>query len=280
MKNICKEILITLGVIRLRRIFRRYMFATSYYQSSKKIIHRWIWKDTEESNFYYSISELNRRHLADLISNITGETPEKIEFYFKEIESNTRLSSYIEEEFSRSDYPKSIKVEFGRRIGWYAIARITKPKYIVETGVDHGIGSILLCSALIKNSEEGYVGQYIGTDINKDAGQLLKKPFSEFGKILYGDSIETIKKLTQSVDLFINDSDHSAEYEYGEYQAIHRNLSKGAIILGDNSHVTDKLSKFSRENGRNFIFFSEKPENHWYPGAGIGFSFNCSKNDV
>ena len=36
---------------------------------------------------------------------------------------------------------------------------------------------------------------------------------------------------------------------------------------------TIKLSVFSKENGRKFIFFKEQPLNHWYPGAGIGISF-------
>jgi hypothetical protein len=73
--------------------------------------------------------------------------------------------------------------------------------------------------------------------------------------------------------LFINDSDHSADYEYAEYEVINPKLSQSAIILGDNSHVTDKLSLFSRLQARNYVFFSEKPDQHWYPGAGIGISF-------
>ena len=44
-------------------------------------------------------------------------------------------------------------------------------------------------------------------------------------------------------------------------------------MIGDNSHVTNKLAEWSVENGRKFLFFSEKPQEHWYPGAGIGVSF-------
>ena len=47
---------------------------------------------------------------------------------------------------------------------------------------------------------------------------------------------------------------------------------KNSFILGDNSHVADCLTKFSRISNRNFIFF-RKTQNHWYPGAGIGISF-------
>ena len=50
-------------------------------------------------------------------------------------------------------------------------------------------------------------------------------------------------------------------------------LSKTGIILGDNSHSTDKLIKFSIENNRRYILFREEPLNHWCPGAGIGVSY-------
>ena len=110
----------------------------------------------------------------------------------------------------------------------------------------------------------------------RDAGKLFSGVYQSAGEILYGDSIETLKTLSTPIDLFINDSDHSSEYEFLEYEAIKPNINSETIILGDNSHVTDKLALFSRENGRDFLFFAEKPENHWYPGAGMGISF-CAK---
>ena len=87
------------------------------------------------------------------------------------------------------EYGKEIKFAYGRRIGWYAFVRILKPKLIIETGVDHGVGSCVLTSALLRNKQEGFQGSYLGTDINKQAGKLLKEPYSSVGKILYGDSI-------------------------------------------------------------------------------------------
>ena len=86
-----------------------------------------------------------------------------------------------------------LRVDFGRRLGWYAFARTMKPKIIVETGVDKGIGSVLLCSALLKNKEEGFEGRFFGTDINPEAGYLLNGKYAEVGKILYGDSINTFR---------------------------------------------------------------------------------------
>ena len=151
--------------------------------------------------------------------------------------------------------------------------RATKPKIVVETGVDKGLGACVLTAALMKNSEEGYTGYYYGTDINPKAGYLLSEPYSELGRVLYGDSIESLQKLNESIDIFINDSDHSAEYERREYETVQGKLAPAAIILGDNAHTNDKLLTFALATGRQFVFFQEKPLNHWYPGAGIGIAF-------
>ncbi len=105
------------------------------------------------------------------------------------------------------------------------------------------------------------------------AGQLFSGKYATVGKILYDDSITSLKSLEEEIDLFVNDSDHSGEYEYQEYLTIADKLSIKGFILGDNAHATNSLSRFSREQGRKFVFFAEKPEGHWYPGAGVGVSY-------
>jgi hypothetical protein len=123
----------------------------------------------------------------------------------------------------------------------------------------------------MRNAQEGFHGRYLGTDIDPAAGGLFCEPYDAMGTILY--PIESLSVLDATIDLLINDSDHSAEYEGREYRVIAPQLSEQAIIVGDNAHVTDELLKFSREAGRQFLFFSEEPANHWYLGAGIGLSY-------
>ncbi len=213
--------------------------------------------------------------MACTISLVTGETLKTVNNYFKEIEEDQKLKEHILTMREKSDekyYADNKSIFYGRRIGWYALVRITKPKLIVETGVDKGLGSVLLCSALLRNEEEGFEGNYIGTDINPKAGYLLNKPYSKVGQIHYGDSIESLKQLNVKIDLFINDSDHSADYEKMEYEIVKSKLSSHGVIVGDNSHATDKLAQFSVEQERRFYYIHEEPRNHWYPGAGMGIS--------
>jgi hypothetical protein len=251
------------------------MYAMSYYNKKYIQILKWGLHSKETANYTYDLTEGNILYLAQTISVVTRTDSKKIIEYINEARNNEELKQHIRNTTMKSPHKEyaDLQVEFGRRLGWYAFARTLKPKIIVETGVDKGMGSVLLCSAILKNKEEGFTGQFFGTDINPEAGYLLTGKYAEVGKILYGDSIKTLSQFSEKIDLFVNDSDHSTDYEYREYMTIRDKISENAVLLGDNSHISDKLSIFSDETNRNFLFFREEPRGHWYPGAGIGISF-------
>lgn len=271
-----RKILSVLKRVWVLNFVRRLYRASTFYNGKYIEILKWGFRSNEDTNFTYDLSRENKKYLAQSIALVLGKEYSEILEYIKEAESNENLKEHIISVISSSKEGRFAdkEIRFGRRLGWYAFVRALKPKVVVETGVDKGMGSVLLCAALEKNEKEGYSGKFYGTDINLKAGYLLSGRYKKFGEILYGDSIETLSNFKQVIDLFINDSDHSAEYEYNEYKTIKPLLKSESIILGDNSHVTSKLSDFSIEEGRRFLFFKEEPLNHWYPGAGIGISFN------
>lgn len=238
-------------------------------------LFRWLFTSKETTNFTYDLEDLNKEYLASLIADITNERFDVIMSYIKEIESDDTLRKHIADATIKSGlaFKADREVRFGRRIGWYAFTRALKPGIIVETGVDKGLGSCVLTAALMRNHQEGHEGKYYGIDIDRKAGYLLAGDYANYGSILYGDSIESLNKFDGLIDLFINDSDHSAEYEAEEYKAIVNKLSPDAVILGDNSDATNTLLAFSLKTNRHFVYFRENPKNHWYPGAGIGISF-------
>ena len=254
----------------------RTKMALNYYRTPMLNLFRWLFKSKETTNLTYNLDRDNQRYLASLIAHVTGSSYSLIAGYIAEAEADDALRRHISHTTSQSPLGAVADrdVKFGRRLGWYAFVRVMKPKVVIETGVDKGLGACLLAAALMRNKEEGYDGKYYGTDINPEAGYLLTGRYAEFGRILYGDSIESLSAIDDPIDLFINDSDHAADYEAAGYETVAGKLSAGAVILGDNCHVTDKLLNFSLKHGREFIFFGEKPADHWYPGAGIGISFD------
>jgi hypothetical protein len=251
-------------------------WAFNFYIESKVFEYaKWLEASDESSNYTYDLR--NYHHLYGWIDAVTSCGLDVAKKYINEITSDLELASYIQaaeiESKSKDLFTKYPGRLYGRRIGWYAITRIKKPKFLVETGVDRGLGSVLLCRALMRNTLEGYPGKYLGTDINPSAGYLLQGNLRQFGEIKYGDSIQTLRTIKDSVDMFINDSDHSAEYEENEYETIKEKLSIAPIVLGDNSHVTSKLYEFAERQNMSFLHYAEQPAAHWYPGAGIGAAF-------
>jgi predicted O-methyltransferase YrrM len=235
----------------------------------------WLFCSRELSNFTYPLTQLNREHLAATVAHVAGIEPAAALSYLDELEQDEELKAHIIAG-NRANADACVadqNAHFGRRIGWYAFARAMKPRVVIETGVDKGMGACVLAAAVLRNRAEGFEGVYYGTDINPDAGYLFAGRWAEAGSILYGDSLEQLRSLDCEIDLFINDSDHSADYEYREYQQIADQLSAQAVVLGDNSHCSASLHTFSREQGRAFLIFREEPAEHWYAGAGIGISF-------
>jgi hypothetical protein len=254
------------------RAYSRYKFATSYYREKYVLINKWIFKRTEDDNFYYDLTEKNRKDLVSMLSCILNLPINLLIEYQSEIVENTILRLKLENSLRSKLQLSDLNLGFGRREAWYIIIRCLKPKLVVETGVHHGVGACVIASALHKNREEGHLGEYLGVDIDPKAGTLFKELFNEFGDVIIGDSLGVLKNVIKKIDLFINDSDHSSDYEEREFQLIKDLMSQKGIILGDNSHTNSILRDFSMQNERRFIFFSEQPLNHWYPGAGVGIS--------
>lgn len=256
--------------------------ALTYFKKPLRELAWWLFRSRETTNFTYDLDPLNRRYLAAFTAHVTNKPEREILGYLADIEADDDLREHIRTLTKRHAQHglADAAARYGRRIAWYAVVRAVKPRVVVETGVDKGLGACVLTAALQRNHEQGYRGYYFGTDDNPRAGYLLDGRYAEFGRVLHGDSIETLRALDRKIDVFINDSNHSAEYEAGEYQAIRGKLSPRAVILGDNAHVTDALINFAHQTGRAFLFFQEKPHAHWYPGAGIGAAFPGGKGSV
>lgn len=256
----------------LIRPILRAKLGISYSKKNLVEVVKWAPQYTENSNFYYDLEENNESDLFSLLAYVLGVEIDSVRACASELLDDDDLKGVVTSALRNERDFRDTYIGVGRRLGWYILTRYLKPKVVVETGVHQGLGACVLSSALIRNRSEGYFGEYIGTDIDPKAGLFFGPPYSDVGKIIYGDSIETLKALNGEIDLFVNDSDHSVDYERAEYKVIIGKLSRSAIILGDNSHASPALREFSHANNRNFVFFREKPRNHWYPGAGIGIS--------
>jgi predicted O-methyltransferase YrrM len=238
-------------------------------------VTRWAFGSKEYYNHTYHLTELNRGYLVSYIAVISGHPELEIEGYFRELENDAELRTTLEQQTlnSRDRHNSDVEPRYGRRIGWYALVRATRPKVIVETGVDRGLGTVALAAAVARNASDGFPGIVVATDIIPDCGHLLCEPYKSHCRILLGDSVETLKKFPDPVDIFLHDSDHRPEYEWAEFLAIEPRLHATSIVMSDNSQQSPKMREFAARTNRSFLYFQDQPKDHWWPGDGIGAAF-------
>jgi predicted O-methyltransferase YrrM len=230
----------------------------------------WLFSSREFTNFLYEITSLNRSQMIGGISSVTNLPIHEVEKYFIEIENDQQFRIDIDKKARQTPRYKELlfPIPFARRIVWYCLIRIKRPTTVVETGTEKGLGSLIIQKALDMNNH----GKLYTLDLDKYAGSLLDLSDKEKISLIIGDSIQSISSI-EAIDFFIHDSDHSAEHERKELESIETKLSVGAIVLSDNSHVTDELYNWSKKLRRKYIFIKEVPEHHWYGGAGVGISY-------
>lgn len=236
---------------------------------------RWSFTSKEHYNHTYHLTPLNRSYLASYIAVVSGHDLPVIEGFFRELETDQTLRTTLEQRTLASPdrHNSDLEPRYGRRLGWYALVRATKPRVVMETGVDRGLGTAVIAAALQRNAQEGAPGVVYATDILASCGHLLAEPYKSYCRILLGDSVESLKAFKEPVDIFIHDSDHRAEYEWAEFLAIEPRLHPASLVMSDNSQQTPKLLEFAQRIGKTFLYFQDAPENHWWPGDGIGTAF-------
>jgi predicted O-methyltransferase YrrM len=262
-------------VARVALLPRRYRTARAAGTWSRREVLGWLAGSREYTNFTYPLTPTSERDLGCLIARVLGVDPERVFDAMRELHEDEALIRHIANATRRSRYRHIAdrSVHFGRRSGWYALTRLGRPRLVVETGVDKGLGACVFASALLRNASEGAPGRYLGIDIDRDAGWLLVPPYDEVAALEHGDSVTVLRGHSQPIDLFLHDSDHSSSHERAEYEAVAENLSGHAILLTDNAHVTDELSDFAHATGREFVVWHETPQAHWYPGGATGVAW-------
>jgi hypothetical protein len=251
----------------------RINYALELHKQFLQRMEAWLNQSREASNFTYDLEPNNLNHLAAFVCGVTALPLAQAEGYIGELLSSELLRDVVRDVITEGGmvHKSDPEARVGRRAGWYALARASRPKVVVETGVDKGLGSCVLAEALRRNAEEGHAGRLYAVDINPDAGILLKaSEYAQYGEFVASDAIEFLQAFHGKIDLLVSDSEHSPEYEERELEAARPRMAPQSVIVSDNAHVTDNLYRYARRYGKRFLFFQERPAHHIYAGGGIG----------
>jgi hypothetical protein len=225
----------------------------------------------ETSNFTYEIA--NEDELVAFVAEALGKPPDSIRRFLSEVETDIEFSQALTSRLV-GRHVKDSRLLFGRRLGWYAVVRATRPRLVVETGTADGLGTALLTRALQRNDAEGYGGRLISFDVDPAAGWLLTDDMLRTARLVVGDAAACMDRELgeHSVDVFIHDSLHTYEHEKRELDLVLAHAAETVILISDNAHSTTALRDTASTGGGDYWFFRERPVGHFYPGAGIGLA--------
>lgn len=227
--------------------------------------------DDELHNFTYELA--NRDELiAWLVARFAVEAAE-VRRLIEELENDAELAASLSARLAARGR-RRLRPGYGRRLGWYVMVRLSRPRLVVETGVHDGLGTAILGRALARNAAEGVPGRLLSFDVNPGCGWLVDPRLAGEYRLVIGDCRRTLPETLagETVDLFIHDSLHTHAHETFELECVTRRAADGALLLSDNAHAVPALSDFCSRHGLDYSFFAEMPRDHFYPGAGIGLA--------
>jgi hypothetical protein len=231
-------------------------------------IARYVLFDPEVGDFSYEIE--NEGELAQFLADALAVNAAQIVGYMAEAHTAPALTRDLS---ARVRWRPDMKRRIGlaNRLAWYVVARATKPRLVVETGVKHGLGALVLLVALERNASEGSQGRLISFDNDPYSGWVVPdRLYARWERICATtqDALEATLA-GQAVDLFICDTPPDYELESFEMRAALRHAAPGVILLAGNGDRTTVLPELAAELGGDYRLFAERPRHPIYPGTGV-----------
>jgi predicted O-methyltransferase YrrM len=254
----------------LRRVHLLWFYRT-FARRKPRAALRYALRGRETSNFTYDIA--NREELAAFAAGALGRDESEVLRLFAEIEGDEPLLDALGASLRRQR-DRNQRPMLGRRIVWYAAARIARPQIAVETGTHDGLGSAVIARALQRNEEEGDAGRLLTFDVDPATGWLIPAQVRSHVDRHIGDVRETLAAalVDLPVGMFVHDSVHTYEHELFELRTVMAAAAPGIVLISDNAHASRALADFAQEQNASFHFVPEIPVDHFYPGGGVGIA--------
>jgi predicted O-methyltransferase YrrM len=234
-------------------------------------VAKYVLLDPDVGDFSYDLD--NEGELVDFLARTLALDRAAVAGYLAEIRAEPALTRELAARVRwRPDMKR--RVGLAHRVAWYAIVRATKPRLVVETGIKHGVGSLVLLAALERNAREGSPGRLISFDVDPFSGWVVPDRLRHNWVAVFASTFTALEATLegQEVDLFICDTPPDYEIESFEIRAALRHAAPGIIVIAANGDRTTALPELAAELDGEYHFFVERPRRHIYPGGGLGLA--------
>jgi predicted O-methyltransferase YrrM len=239
---------------------------------------RYVLFDPELESYTYTVANVEGMLVS--IAEVTGVPVEELARYAAEAAPGGELASELRRRL-RWRFDVKRRPQLANRLGWYVLVRALRPALTVETGIYHGLGSVVLLHALERNAREGAPGELISFDTSARAGWLVDRTRYRDWRHVVGATRDTLEASLagRPIGALFQDSDHSEETQRIEFGAALANPEPVLLLVDCSAGQTQVLEQLSRERGGTYRQVPLGASDHWYYRGMLAFAVFGSDAD-
>jgi len=234
----------------------------------------WAFASREYTIFSYDTTAVSRAGLCGIVAVIANTDIQSITAFADELESNADLAAHVRADHAQSDrkWSSDPQIRLGRRMLYYLLIRSLKSGFVVEAGVDKGLGAVIICEALRRNEAEGHFGDYLGIENNPLQRSSIYSGFAhKRGEIRRGDSPDVIRTINRKIDLFVYETSTDPGHVGAQLEALKGHMAERGVFASP--WALPQFVEYAAKNGKRLLMHREDPVRHWYPGSRLTVIF-------
>ena len=234
---------------------------------------RWMLRSREWANFSYDYSPLGLRAIVCVLAELTGRSPADLHGFAQELKSDTVFAERYRQRVAetRLRWTSNPQLRYGRCLVNYMLVRASGARVIFEAGTERGLSTWAMCRALQRNRRDDIGGGNSGpqriytVDLQADRGGFLDGDEGGLVQRLVGDSVATLRGITEPIDLFLHDTLNEPAHTRAQLAALAPRLVPGSLL--HSCWFSAELADFCEQQGMRALEYAEQVHDHWYPGA-------------
>jgi len=223
-----------------------------------------ILTSAELDTFSYDVS--NTADLAAALASLLEVSQEEVLGYIAELQRNCSLKDVIARKTRwRPQYRWSPPL--GRHVISYCIVRASRPPTVLELGIRHGLGSLVLLEALALNRSEGHPGELVSVDCDSTAGALVDEVQWCRTTGFTPDALHQIR-LNSPIGFVISDTTPDAEVIRAEFNFALQHAHE-SIVLMQNHEWSTVLKELGQQHKQEVTTIEERALGHVVAGRRV-----------
>ena len=228
------------------------------------------------------ISRINNEYSISAVEKWLGLIPGDLNFYYEELRDDHEFLKDLSDLIAtHKNYKLDVAGLFNKvpisnvdwfgfqRILLYCLVRIFKPEIVVETGVYYGGNTSFILAGLKKNnkgkliaidfpqskmdeislnSRHPWVGNSELYSETYSPGFIIPESVSGRLEMIISDSLSALPLISEEIDLFIHDSEHTFKHVISEINSVWNKLSDKGILIVDDIDWSNGFFKFIVEH--------------------------------